>query len=70
MNNAPHVSPFDAIRRVDDNGKEYWSARELGKILGYTEYRKFKIAIQKAEESCRQSGQAVSDHFAHVGEMV
>ena len=70
MNNAPHVSPFDAIRRVDDNGKEYWSARELSKILGYTEYRKFQKAIQKAEESCRQSGQAVSDHFAPTGEMV
>jgi len=65
-----HVSPFDAIRREDEQGNEYWSARELGKLLGYGEYRFFKNAIQKAEEACKQSGQAVSDHFVHLHGMV
>lgn len=65
-----HVSPFEAIRRVTEEGQEFWSARDLGKLLGYTEYRKFKNAIQKAETACENSGQAPADHFAHVGEMV
>jgi len=65
-----HASPFDAIRHTTVDGQEYWSARELGKLLGYTEYRKFKNAIQKAEVACEQSGQAVADHFAHMGGMV
>jgi hypothetical protein len=34
---APHLSPFDAIRHIDEQLGEYWSARELYKILGYTE---------------------------------
>jgi len=67
---AGHISPFDAIRREDENGNEYWSARELGKLLGYGEYRFFKNAIQKAEEACKNSGQAVSDHFVHTHGMV
>lgn len=65
-----HTSPFDAIRRIDDEGREYWSARDLSKILGYTEYGKFKNAIKRAEIACANSGQIVEDHFAHVSEMV
>jgi DNA-damage-inducible protein D len=49
MNDSPHVSPFETIRKVNENDNEYWSARDLAKILGYTEYGKFKNAIQKAE---------------------
>lgn len=65
-----HTSPFDAIRRVNEQGREYWSARELGKLLGYGEYRFFKNAIKKAEEACEQSGQPVTDHFVHTHGMV
>src|SRR5437660_12726424 len=68
--NTLHTSPFDAIRRIDEQGNEYWSARDLGKLLGYGEYRFFKNAIQKAEEACKNSGQAVSDHFVHTHGMV
>jgi DNA-damage-inducible protein D len=70
MNESPHVSPFETIRKVNENDNEYWSARDLAKILGYTEYGKFKNAIQKAEEACQNSDQAVSDHFAHVSDMI
>ncbi len=67
---APHVSPFEVIRRESEDGSEYWSARDLARILNYTEYGKFRNAIQKAEEACQNSGEAVSDHFAHVGGMI
>ena len=63
-------SPFEVIRHTNDAGGDYWSARELGTLLGYTEYGKFKGAIARAEQACEDSGQAVSDHIAHVSDMV
>lgn len=70
MTNQPHISPFDAIRHVDEQGNEYWSARELSKLLGYTRFDKFSNAITKAEEACKNSGQAISDHMSHVRHMI
>ena len=63
MQENTHVSPFDAIRRQDEQGKEYWSARELGKLLGYAKWENFVYAIGKAKEACLQSGYLVEDHF-------
>jgi len=63
MSQTPHTSPFDAIRREDEQGNEYWSARELYKLLGYSTWQKFQYAIEQAKIACEQSGQAVSDHF-------
>ena len=54
-------SPFEQIRRETDDGSEYWSARELAKVLGYTEFGKFRNALQKAEVACENSGQEVDD---------
>lgn len=67
---ALRSSPFEQIRRETEAGSEYWSARELARILGYTEFGKFRNAIQKAEVACENSGQTVEDHFAHVSEMI
>ena len=62
-------SPFDAIRRVDEQGREYWNAKDLAKLLGYRQYTNFTGAIRKAEIACQESGEAVSDHFLHMQEM-
>jgi DNA-damage-inducible protein D len=70
MSDAPHISPFEVIRRVSEEGNEYWSARDLAKILGYKEWRNFTTAIEKAKEACTSSGQGVSDHFVEVNKMV
>ncbi len=62
-NTTPHTSPFDAIRKIDEHGNEYWSARELYKILGYSRWEKFRDTIERAKIACEEVGQAASDHF-------
>ncbi|HEY4034805.1 MAG TPA: BRO family protein [Ktedonobacteraceae bacterium] len=63
-NNTPLTSPFDAIMHYDDKIGQYWSARELYKILGYTEWRNFNnIVIKRAIKACEENGRAVSEHF-------
>jgi DNA-damage-inducible protein D len=61
---------FESIRRVNQSGQDFWSSRELGKILGYSEYRNFLPVIEKAGEACKKSQNAVSDHFVESREMV
>ena len=61
---------FEQIKKTDDQGNEYWSARELGKVLGYLEYRNFKPVVEKAKEACSNSSQQVNDHFVHMHEMI
>ena len=66
----PNSSPFDAIRHEDEQG-EWWSARELGTLLGYkTNYRNFTAAIDRAQKACENSGNAISDHFAETRNMI
>ena len=69
-NDDSHISAFESIRRMSDDGGEYWSARDLAKILSYTQYNKFVNVIQKAETACSNSGQEVEDHFTHMSEMI
>lgn len=61
---------FENIKRTDENGAEFWYARELQKALEYTEYGKFLPVIRKAIEACRKTGFDEGNHFAHVSEMV
>ena len=49
---------------------EYWLARELQVLLGYTEWRNFLNAVSKAKESCETTGEAVSDHFVDINKMI
>ncbi|MFA5792874.1 MAG: DNA damage-inducible protein D [Candidatus Gracilibacteria bacterium] len=59
---------FEQIKKINEYGSEYWSARDLYKILGYTEYGKFTPAIERAKKACQNSTQVVESHFAHVSE--
>ena len=61
---------FDNIKHIDDNGNEYWSARELQKVLDYTEWRKFNLVINKAIQSCISSNNNKLDHFVGTDKMV
>jgi DNA-damage-inducible protein D len=51
-------------------GVEFWFARDLQNLLGYTEWRNFTNVIEKAKESCQTSNNAISDHFVDVNKMV
>ena len=64
------LSIFEQIKRLDKNNNEYWSGRELAKVLEYSEYRHFKPVIEKAKEACKNSGQPVENHFEDYLEMV
>ena len=65
-----HLSVFEQIRRIDEYGVEFWSARDMAKILEYSEYRHFVPVIEKAKEACKNSGQNVLDHFEDILEMI
>jgi DNA-damage-inducible protein D len=54
----------------EQDGIEYWLARELQELLGYADWRNFLNAVDKAKESCKTSGEAVSDHFVDVNKMI
>ena len=61
---------FEDIKHIDKNGNEYWLARELQKVLQYTQWRRFENVINKAKLACKNSNIKVDDHFANVGKMV
>ncbi len=61
---------FEDIKHIDEEGNEYWYARELKSILGYTQWRRFENVIKKAKLSCENSNMNIEDHFASVGKMV
>src|SRR3989344_8697317 len=61
---------FEAIKKLDDGGKEYWSSRELAKVLKYTDYRNFLTAVNKAKTACENSGEVIHSHFVDTNEMV
>ncbi len=64
------MSIFDDIKRFDDDGAEYWSSRELAKVLEYVDYRNFEDVVSRAKIACENSGINVSDHFVDVTEMI
>lgn len=67
---APHVSPFDAVKMVNEFGEDFWSSRDLARLLGYSDYRNFITVIEKAKESCKNSEHSVNDHFGDVTDMI
>ena len=64
------TATFESIKKIDENGVEYWLSRDLAKILEYADYRNFITVINKAKEACSNSGNDVLDHFGDITEMV
>lgn len=68
MSELEHIngdqSPFDGIRRITPEGREWWSARDLMPLLGYSVWRDFANAIQRAKIAAHNSGHDVTSLFA------
>lgn len=67
---VPTPHSFESLKKLNQNGIEYWSARDLQPCLGYSEWRKFDNTVKKALESCKQSGNNPDDHFVGADKMV
>ena len=62
---------FDSVIKITENEKiEFWYARDLMKLLGYTEWRNFEKAIKRAIISCETSNISSGDHFVEVNKIV
>jgi DNA-damage-inducible protein D len=61
---------FEQIKRLNEIGQEYWSARELFDALEYIKWDKFLNVINKAKLACKNSGQDPENHFPRVEKLV
>ena len=61
---------FENIKHVNEYGQEVWYARELQDVLEYSQWRYFEAVINKAIDTCQNSGISIDDHFAQVRKMV
>lgn len=64
------TTTFEAHAQQTETGVEYWLARDLQHLLGYSEWRNFTAVITKAKTACEVSGHDVPDHFVDVNKMV
>src|SRR3990167_5353353 len=66
----PSKLSFEDLKKHNQHGIEYWSARDLQPCLGYLEWRKFENTIKKAIQSCRQSGNDPEHHFVGADKQI
>jgi DNA-damage-inducible protein D len=64
------LASFESLKRTNEHAAEYWSARDLAPLLGYSQWRRFEDAIRRAMTSCAESGNETGHHFAGAGKMV
>ena len=60
---------FEGHAQQIDNGVEFWLARDLQHLLGYTKWNNFVSVISKAKTACEASAYNIADHFANVGKI-
>jgi len=70
QNIQPMQSDFEQIKKTDENGKEYWSARELSTAMGYSTWQKFNRVLNKAIQVAQNRGMEMDEHFNQTVEMV
>lgn len=70
MSNLPELqSPFEQLREVDTEGKEWWNSRKLARVMGYGKYWNFERVIAKAQAWASHKGYNLGDHFVEITEM-
>lgn len=69
---APALSgkTFEDLKQTNSHGAEFWSARDLQPLLGYSQWRRFEQAIERAQTSCKESGNDPGHHFAGAGKPI
>lgn len=61
---------FEKIKHLDENGIEFWYARDLQVVLEYKEWRNFTKVIDKAKDACINSNFSISDHFERIDKTI
>ena len=64
------IAAFEEAAQTDESGNEFWDARDLQKLLDYSDYRNFLNTVEKAKAACKTTGISVADHFVDVTDMV
>jgi len=67
---APVTTGFESLKQTNEHNAEYWSARDLQPMLGYSQWRRFEQAIERAMASCEASGNKAEHHFAGAGKPI
>ena len=70
MKNLETNNTFDSIKHIDENGVEFWHARELMKVMRYTKWENFHNVIKQAIIACKNSNFKAEDHFPEVRKKV
>lgn len=66
---GPHKG-FEEIKEINENGLEFWTARRLFPLLGYSTWQAFGEVVVRAAKAALNSGQLVENHFSHLTKMV
>ncbi len=61
--NSTHGQNFESIRHMDEDGNEFWYARELQPVLEYAKWERFQNVLDKAMQACQNSGHLIEHHF-------
>lgn len=64
------LNVFEQIKQTDEDGNEFWGARQLARVLEYTDFRNFQSVINKAKDACLNSGQPVDHHLVDFNEEI
>ena len=68
--NVPELkSPFEQLREVDAEGREWWNSRKLARVMGYGKYWNFERVMDKAMAWTTQKGYSLAEHFREISEM-
>lgn len=62
-------SPFEQLREVDAEGKEWWNSRKLARVMGYGKYWNFERVMAKAQAWTSHKGYHLGEHFVEITEM-
>lgn len=65
-----HAKNFEEIKRVDEYGTEFWTAREILPLLGYSKWQNAVEVIKRAQRACMNSGEDIRNHFTDISKMV